>query len=61
MLAVNKDKLVELQIPDGLSNAGTTTNVTLKNDDDNRKMYLGDAPTEHDSKLAYDLFWLMME
>ena len=61
MLAVNKDKLVELQIPDGFSNAGTTTNVTLKNDDDNRKMYLGDAPTEHDSKLAYDLFWLMME
>ena len=29
--------------------------------DDTKGMFLGDAPSSHDAKLAYDLFWLMMD
>ena len=29
--------------------------------EDVKNMFLGEAPDSHDAKLAYDLFWLMMD
>jgi len=60
-LAVNKEKILALEIPEGYSSAGSDTDNEIKNNEDNKNMYLGDAPEEHDTKLAYDLFWLMMD
>ena len=61
VLAVNKDKILALEIPEGYPTAGTTMDVQLKLSDDIKNMFLGDAPEEHDAKLAYDLFKLMMD
>ena len=61
VLAVNKDKILNLQIPEGYSSGGTMTDVELQQAEDVKKMFLGDAPAEHDAKLAYDLFWMMMD
>jgi Predicted metalloendopeptidase len=61
VLAVNKDKILALEIPGGYATAGTTMDVQLKLSDDIKNMFLGDAPEEHDAKLAYDLFKLMMD
>ena len=60
-LAVNKDKILALEIPEGYSFAGTAMDVALKQMEDVRNMFLGDAPEGHDAKLAYDLFQLMMD
>ena len=60
-LAVNKDKILEMEIPEGYSSCGTMTDLTLQNVEDTKKMFLGKAPESHDAKLAYDLFHLMMD
>ena len=60
-LAINKDKLLALQIPEGYPFGGTMMDVNLKKAEDIKNMFLGDAPQEHDAKLAYDLFKLMMD
>ena len=60
-LAVNKDALLALEIPEGYSYGGTLMDVSLKQADDIRNMFLGDAPQGHDALLAYNLFWLMMD
>lgn len=61
VLAVNKDRILALEIPEGYSSGGTTMDLIMQNVEDTKKMFLGSAPTEHDAKLAYDLFWLMMD
>ena len=60
-LYVNKDKILATKIPEGYSEAGTVQDVLKKNTEDIKNMFLGEAPKEHDAKLAYDLFWLMMD
>ena len=60
-LYVNKDKLLELEIPEGYSYGGTLMDLLLKQAEDVKNMFLGEAPESHDTKLAYDLFWLMMD
>ena len=60
-LAVNKDKILALEIPEGYSFSGTMMDVNLKQMEDVRNMFLGDAPEGHDARLAYDLFQLMMD
>ena len=60
-LAVNKDKILALEIPEGRAYGGTLMDVNLKKTEDIRNMFLGDAPEEHDARLAYDLFQLMMD
>ena len=60
-LYVNKDKILDLEIPEGYSYGGTIMNLVLQQADDVKEMFLGDAPQEYDAKLAYDLFWLMMD
>ena len=60
-LAVNKDKILALEIPEGRSYGGTIMDLDLQESEDVKSMFLGDAPEEHDARLAYDLFWLMMD
>lgn len=60
-LAVNKDRILEIEIPEGYPYAGTTMDLCLQNVEDTKNMFLGDAPKSHDAKLAYDLFRFMMD
>ena len=60
-LYVNKDRILKLEIPEGYSFAGTIMDLSLQNAEDIRNMFLGDAPEEHDARLAYNLFRLMMD
>ena len=60
-LYVNKDKILSLEIQAGMSEGGTQADLALQNVEDTKAMFSGEAPTEHDAKLAYDLFWLMMD
>ena len=60
-LAVNKDKILALEIPEGRAFGGTVASVVLKQAEDLKNMFLGDAPEGHDARLAYDLFQLMMD
>lgn len=55
-LAVNKDKILALEIPAGYANAGTVTNLKIKLAEDLNNMFLGDAPEGHDELLAYHYF-----
>ena len=60
-LYVNKDAILDLEIPEGYPYGGTIMDVVLQNADDIREMFLGDEPESHDAKLAYTLFRLMMD
>ena len=60
-LYVNKDKILELEIPEGYSYGGTIRDLLLLQAEDVKNMFLGETPDTHDAKLAYDLFWLMMD
>ena len=60
-LFVNKDKILELEIPEGYSYGGTVRDLLLLQAEDVKNMFLGEEPDTHDEKLAYDLFWLMMD
>lgn len=60
-LYVNKDAILSLQIPEGYSDIGTFKEVVLKQAEDLKNMFLGDAPKGHDALLAYNLFQLMMD
>ena len=60
-LYVNKDKILELEIPEGYSYGGTVRDLLLLQAEDVKNMFLGETPDTHDAKLAYDLFWLMMD
>ena len=60
-LYVNKDKILSLEIPEGYSSFGTFMDVAMKQAEDVKNMFLGDAPEGHDALLAYHLFELMMD
>ena len=60
-LAVNKDKILALEIPEGYSSAGATVDLAIQAAEDLKNMFLGDAPEGHDARLAYDYFRLLMD
>jgi len=60
-LAVNKDKILKLQIPQGYPFGGIDMDLVLKTNEDLKKMFQGSAPEGHDAKLAYDFYHLMMD
>ena len=60
-LAVNKDDILSLELPEGAYSAGPMVDVANQVSEDVRDMFLGDAPSSHDAKLAYDLFWLTLD
>ncbi|MBQ1510444.1 MAG: hypothetical protein IIZ54_06070, partial [Selenomonadaceae bacterium] len=61
VLAVNKDKILALEIPEGYACGGTLTNLEVKVNKDMKNMFLGTEPEGHDPMLAYNLFHLMMD
>lgn len=61
VLAVNKDKILDLEIPEGYPSYGTLAEVYKETNEQIQKLFLGDEPKNHDAKLAYDLFWLLMD
>jgi len=60
-LYVNKDRILELEIPEGYSYGGTIRDLQLIQAEDVKNMFLQERPESHDAGLAYDLFWLMMD
>ena len=60
-LAINKEKILKIRIPEGVPAGGTMTDLQLQNVEDTKKMFLGSRPKTHDARLAYDLFHLMMD
>lgn len=61
VLAVNKEDILAIKIPEGYPSGGTLTDLQLKQNEDLKKMFLGKEPAGHDQKLAYNLFQLMMD
>ena len=61
VLAVNKEDILAIKIPEGYSSGGTMTDLQLKRAEDLKNMFLGKEPEGHDQKLAYNLFQLMMD
>ncbi len=60
-LAVNKDAILALEIPEGFSSAGTVMDVALQEIEDLKSMFLGDEPESREAKLAYYLYQLIMD
>ena len=60
-LYANKDKILNLKIPEGRPFGGAFMNLVQQQSEDVKNMFLGETPEEHDAKLAFDLFWLMMD
>ena len=61
VLAVNKEDILAIKIPEGYPCGGTMTDLQLKRVEDLKNMFLGKEPAGHDQKLAYRLFQLMMD
>lgn len=60
-LAVNKDKILKLKFAEGYNSAGTTTALNQQQSANLTQLFKGEAPKEHDAKLAYDLYNLLMD
>ena len=60
-LWANKDKILAMEIPTGYPEMGAIMGLVLKQAEDVKNMFLGDAPEGHDALLAYNLFQLMMD
>lgn len=60
-LWANKDAILALEIPKGYSSMGTIMELGLKQAEDVKNMFLGDAPKGHGALMAYHLFRLMMD
>lgn len=60
-LAVNKDDILSLELPEGAYSVGPMVDAADQASEDVKNMFLGDAPVSHDARLAYDLFWLTLD
>ncbi len=61
-LAVNKDKLSDMEIPEGYSVAGTLPTVMIQSYEDIQNLFAPDASAEsHDAQLALNLYSLYMD
>lgn len=60
-LHVNKESILNLKIPDGYSSAGTLRDIADKNENDMMALFTGEEPADHDERLAYDLYGLLMD
>ena len=53
-LYVNKDAILDLEIPEGYPYGGTIMNLMMLQAEDVKNMFLGEAPASHDARLAHD-------
>ena len=60
-LYVNKDKILTAEMPAGVPMAGPAIDAQMQSIYDMLGMYMQEAPEGHDARLAYNLFWLLMD
>ena len=62
-LWANKDRILSMEIPyeKGFIAANNTTDVNIKVNEDKRALFQGEAPKEHDARLAYDYYYLLCD
>ena len=60
-LWANKDRILSMEIPEGYIAAGNTTDADLKGTEDMKALFHGEAPEAHDSRLAYDYYYLVSD
>ena len=61
VLAINKDKILATEIPEGYPFGGTTIDAIIKAEKDLRDVFQGDVPDYHDAKLAFELYNRFMD
>lgn len=60
-LWANKDRILILEYPEGYMTAGNSSDVNYKADEDLKGLFRGEVPEDHDSRLAYDYFYLLCD
>ena len=60
-LWANKDRILSMEIPAGYVAAGNTTEVNRKGVEDMKALFHGDVPEDHDARLAYDYYHLLID
>ena len=60
-LWVNKDRILSMEYPEGYIAAGNTSDVNYKADQDLKALFGGEAPEDHDARLAYDYYYLLSD
>ena len=60
-LYANKDRILTAQLPAGMPMAGPAIDAQLQTVSDMVGMYMQEAPEEHDARLAYNLYWMLMD
>ena len=60
-LWANKDRILSMEYPEGYIAAGNTSDVNYKATADVRALFHGEAPEDHDARLAYDYFHLLCD
>ena len=60
-LAVNKEALLKLEIPEGMPAYGTAESTFFQAREDIAKMFTEGTASSHDAQLAFDLYGLMMD
>ena len=60
-LWANKDRILAMEIPEGYLGASNSTYVDLKGKRDMKDLFRGEAPEDHDARLAYDFFYLLLD
>lgn len=60
-LWANKDRILSLKVPEGYATAGDLVDLTVQADEDNKAMFHGPVPDNHDARLAYDFYYLLTD
>ena len=60
-LWANKDRILSMEIPAGYLAGGNTSEVNYKATEDLKALFHGAVPEDHDSRLAYDYFYLLCD
>jgi putative endopeptidase len=60
-LWANKDRILNMEIPAGYLAGGNTSEVNYKATEDLKALFHGAVPEDHDSRLAYDYYYLLCD
>ena len=60
-LWANKDRILSMEIPEGRPLACNSVDVVIKGEEEMKAMYHGEAPEDHDARLAYDYYGLLCD
>ena len=60
-LWANKDRILNMEIPAGYMAGGNTSEVNYKATEDLKALFHGAVPEDHDSRLAYDYYYLLCD